>query len=238
MPVRRDFLASVGAAVVIAGCSTRQETEPTESSSGTDNQSTNSEPEPSNETSEEPTEPQADLDLSIDSSEWYEEGFIAEFVVANQEEVAIRQLELIVDWYNEDEEFIDSSSKSIPALGAGKSWYVHVESRMDEPVDSFEMFGRGIPQERAIPDALEIQSSEVVEAGPEVTGIISNTDSSEVGANVVATVYDNGWLTHVGSTIQSRIPAGSDWRFHIPLDAVDGDQVSPGEDIELLVSEF
>jgi hypothetical protein len=253
MPARRDFLASVGAAVALAGCSAQQETEPIGSSNETGDESTDSEPDPSNETSKEPPEsesdpsnetseespePEADLGLSVDSAEWYEEGFVAEFIVANQEDVAIRQLQLIVDWYNEEGEFLDWSFERIPALGAGKSWYVHVESPIDAPADSFEMFARGIPQASAIPDALEIQSSEVLESIPEVTGIISNTDSSEIGANVVATVYDNGWLTHAGSTTQSRIPPGSDWRFHVPIDPVAADFTSAGEEIELYVSSF
>lgn len=238
MPARRDFLASFGVAVALAGCSAQQETEPTGSSNETTNESTDPGPAPSNETSEESPEQEADLDLSIDSSEWYEEGFVAEFILANQEGVAIQQLEIIVDWYNEESEFIDSTSKRVPALGAGKSWYVRVGSRMDTPADSFEMFARGIPQASATPDALEIQSSEVVESTPEVTGIISNTDSAEVGANVVATVYDDGWLTHVGSTTQPRIPPNSDWRFYVPIDPVDADVVSPGEEIELYVSSY
>lgn len=150
--------------------------------------------------------------------------------------MAIRQLELVVDWYDEGGNYLNWESVRVPALGSNKSWYVHVERSIDRLVDSFEATASGIPQERTVPDGLEIRSSEVNDVG-DVNGILSNTRSSEVGVNLVATVYDDdGWLTNVGRTTQRRIPAGADWEFIFPTEFVDGDTGEPGNDINLFIS--
>ena len=233
MPNRRQYIASVGTAAFLSGCSSLQEQQtPTETSApdNSENQSTNE------TTADDPQESGTDFDLDIDSAEWFDEGAVAEFIIINRGDVTIRQLELIVDWYDEDGNYIDWDSVNVPALGSNKSWYVHVERSIDRLVDSFEATASGIPQEQTVPDGLEIRSSEVNDVG-DVGGILSNSRSSEVGVSLIATVYDTGgWLTNVGQTTQRRIPAGADWEFIFPTQFVDADTSGPGDDIELFIS--
>lgn len=233
MPNRREYIASVGTTTFLAGCLASQEQQtPTETSTpdDTENQSTNE------TTAGDQQEVETDFNLEIDTSEWFDEGTVAEFIVTNRGDVAIRQLELVVDWYDEDGDYLDWDSVDVPALGSNKSWYVHVERSTDRPVDSFEATASGIPQERTVPDGLKIRSSEVNDVG-DVEGILSNTRSSEVGVSLIATVYDTGgWLTNVGQTTQRRIPAGADWEFIFPTQFVDADTSGPGDDIALFIS--
>lgn len=240
MTNRRALLASVGGAIsaVIAGCSGEQETEPVSPTNDSEEDLTDPDPEQSNETEEPDPSQTTDLELSVDMAEWYAEGHIAEFILSNDGDKAIRDLEAIVDWYNDQGEYIGWDRARVPALSSGAGWYLHVESSLEEAADTFEMTPRGTPQPREVPDGLEIQSSEAAETAPEVTGVISNTTSSEVGATVVATVYDNDWLTHVGDARETRIPSGEDWRFDVPLRSADADNVPPGEDVELFVSQL
>ena len=244
MTIRREFLASVGATVALAGCSGTQDTagDETPTAAYTEDQPTNETDtgdQPTNETDTgEPQEVVTDFDLAIDTAEWFDEGAIAEFIVKNREDIAIQQLEFVVDWYDENGNYLDWDSVSVPALGPNKAWYLHVERSMDRLADSFEATARGIPQERNVPDGLEIRSSEVDDRG-DVEGILSNTRDSEVGVNMVATVYDTGgWLTYVGSATQRRIPAGSDWRFFVRTQSVDALGPSPGDEIELFINQI
>jgi len=244
MTIRREFLASVGAAIALAGCSTTQEeggtstepptatTTPARTTGGTPGTERPTESVGTNE----PQEVETDLNVSIDKAEWLQEGAVAEFIVSNREETPIRPLEFVVDWYDEEGNFIDWDSKAVPALGTGKTWYLHVEPSTDRVIDSFEATARGILGERDIPNGLEIQSKEVGGAGPGVVGILTNSRSSEVGISVVATVYGSGWLTHYGSKVQSRIPAGADWNFNIPIRVADANGRQPGDEIILYVS--
>lgn len=244
MIARREFLVSAGGALALAGCSSTPEgdsnsTEPP-TSPPTEERTTDSTPEngtivDTTETTQ-PQEAKTDLDVSIDQAEWVEKGVVAESIISNRADVAIRSLELIVDWYDADGNFIDWDSKRVPALGTGKTWYLQIEPSTDRKIDAFEATARGIPLERDIPDGIEIQSSEVEDSGPQVVGILSNTQSSEVGVNVIATVYEEGWLTHAGRTTQSRIPAGANWSFNIPVRVADANDRSPGNEIELFVS--
>jgi hypothetical protein len=242
MTIRREFLASVGAAIALAGCSSTQNengasTEPptaTTTAERTTDATPATEPPTENVETDEPQEVETDLNVSIDQAGWLEEGATAEFIVSNREEVPIIPLEFIADWYDEEGNFIDWDRKITPALGTSKTWYLHMTPSTDRSIKSFEAVARGIPRERNIPDGVEIQSKEV--ANSQVRGIISNTQDSETGISVIATVYDSGWLTHYGTTTQSRIPAGADWNFNISIRVADANVRPPGNEIVLYIS--
>jgi hypothetical protein len=238
MTSRRNFLATVGTATVLAGCSSTQEVPnsgDTPTDSGGENQSTNGTSATNETTADQPQDANIEPSILFDSVEWIDEGGIVELIVTNQDDVAVRQLKIIVDWYDENGNFVDWDSRRVPALGAGKSWYLFIEKSTDYLADSFEFTARGIRQERDIPDDLTIQSVEVNSTG-DIQGILSNDRSSEVAVSMLATVYDNGWLTNTGATTQTRIPSGADWRFGFPTQFVDADTTAPGDEIELFVT--
>jgi hypothetical protein len=239
MTSRRIFLATVGTATVLAGCSGTEEVSdpvesPTNSSGGNSTKNTST----VNGTAEDqPDDTDTEPSISFDNAEWIGEGDTVELIATNQDDVAIQQLEIIIDWYDKNGNFVGWNSQRIPAFGAGKSWYLHIENSTGYPADSFEATARGIRQEREISDGLNVQSVEVNSSG-DIQGILSNNRPSEVGVNMVATVYDDGWLTNTGSTSQSRIPAGADWSFQFSTQFVDADIVPPGDEIELFVTDF
>lgn len=244
MTIRREFLASIGMAVVLAGCSSTPDensssTEPP-TSLPTEERTTDSTPENGTVADTRETtqlqEAKTNLDVSIDQAEWVDKGVVVESIVSNRADVPTRSLELIVDWYDADGNFIDWDSKIVPALDTGKTWYLQIEPSTDRRIDDFEATARGIPLERDIPDGVEIRSRKIEDSGPQIVGILSNTRSSEVGVNVIATVYEEGWLTHAARVIQSRIPAGANWSFNIPLRVADANARPPGDEIELFVS--
>jgi len=191
----------------------------------------------SDDSDETPDDSDTEPSISFDNAEWIGEGDTVELIATNQDDVAIQQLEIIIDWYDKNGNFVGWDSQRVPALGAGKSWYLHVERSTDQIAESFEATAEGIRQERQIPDDLTIQSVNVNDVG-DIQGILSNNRPSEVGVNMVATVYDDGWLTNTGSTSQSRIPAGADWSFQFSTQFVDADIVPPGDEIELFVTDF
>ncbi|MBP1924137.1 hypothetical protein J2751_003189 [Halorubrum alkaliphilum] len=227
MPNRREYIASVGGAAFLSGCSTEQEERTPNETSTSDNGD-----QPTNDTADE-----SDIDLIFDTAEWFEEGFVAEFIVTNRDSIAVQSLEIIVDWYDDDGNFIDWDSKSVPALKPNSSWYLHVEKSGEVPADSFEVTARFIGRKQSIPDNLEIRST-TVENPETLSGIISNMRDSEIGVLLVATVYDNDWLTHVGRVSQSRIPPETDWQFRVPIQSVDADFSPPGSDIALFISQL
>lgn len=89
MTIRREFLASVGMAVALAGCSSTPEENSNSTQSPTspptEEQTTNDTP--GNETiadtteTTQPQEAKADLDVSIDQAEWVEKGVVAESII-------------------------------------------------------------------------------------------------------------------------------------------------------------
>jgi hypothetical protein len=228
----------VGTATVLAGCSGTEEVSdpvesPTNSSGG--NQSSNNTSTGDGTGENQPDDSDTEHSISFDSTEWIGEGGAVELIAANQDNVAIQQLEIIVDWYDENGNFVGWDSQRVPALGAGKSWYLHVERSTDQIAESFEATAKGIRQERQIPDDLTIQSVNVNDVG-DIQGILSNGRSSDIAVNMIATVYDNGWLTNTGRTTQTRIPAGADWQFQFETQFVDADATPPGDEIELFVT--
>lgn len=237
MTSRRNFLATVGTATVLAGCSgTEEVSDPVESpTNSSEGNSTNNTSTVNGTAEDQPDDTDTQPSISFDSAEWIGEGRAVELIATNQDDVAIQQLEIIVDWYDENGNFLGWDSQRVPALGAGKSWYLHIEKSTDQLADSFEATAEGIRQERHIPDGLTIQSVDVNEVG-DIQGILSNGRSSEVAVNMLAAVYDNGWLTNTGGTTQTRIPSGADWRFGFPTQFVDADTNAPGDEIELFVT--
>lgn len=237
MTSRRNFLATVGTATVLAGCSgTGEVSDPVESPTNTsEGNSTNNTSTVNGTAEDQPDDTDTEPSISFDSAEWIGEGGSVELIATNQDDVAVQQLEIIVDWYDENGNFLGWDSQRVPALGAGKSWYLHIEKSIDQLADSFEATAEGIRQERYMPDGLTIQSVDVNEVG-DIQGILSNGRSSEVAVNMLAAVYDNGWLTNTGGTTQTRIPTGADWQFRFGTQFVDADATPPGDEIELFVT--
>ena len=181
MPNRREYIATVASGVFLAGCSSIQREQTSTETPTSDNEST----QPENETdSGDSEEDKNDIELAFDTAEWYDEGLVAEFIISNRDSVAVQSLEIVVDWYDENGNFIDWDSKRIPALKSGGSWYLHIEKSISSPADSFEVIARYVGQAQNTPDGLVVQSTSV-ENSDTVTGIISNNQSSETGVSLI-----------------------------------------------------
>lgn len=183
------------------------------------------------------TEAETDsAEISIGSSEWRAEGEVAEFILANEGEVPSGDLELVVRWYDKDENFLGHDSRSLPTLHAGSSWHVTVEQTAPYEVAMFDAYVQfsSVYGEDEVP----VKSILLEESSPAITGIVESEKSEEVGIEVVALVYSSGWVTHGGISSESRVPPETDWKFNLPLTSITADDVPLGDEIKIMLRVF
>lgn len=221
---RRNFVAASGAAL-LAGCNEAQDTDPDPD-----------DPAPENVTSEpDPSENGPVGDVVIQQFEWVTEGEISQFLLNNVGDAPAGRVTLVVQWFDENENYIGSDQASLPVLPPQSAWLVQIESSAPFETDSFEGFVEFDPEYET--NKLPVESLDIDQSVPGVTGIAPLDRGSETAIQATVLTFNSGWVTHAGRITENRIPKGTNWRFLIPLTQVGADEPSIGDDdIELYFS--
>ena len=82
-------------------------------------------------------------------------------------------------------------------------------------------------------DELDTHSVEIDEETPSINGIVSHEQDGETAINILAVTYDSGWITHIGTVTDTRVPE-EDWRFYLPLSQVGVHEDNVGDELELM----
>ncbi|MFC7204006.1 FxLYD domain-containing protein [Haloferax namakaokahaiae] len=221
---RRAFLTTSGA-TLLAGCSGS----PTEPAEDIDRQTTQT-----TDIQTQTKTTQADVDTAkvvIDDAKWKSEGESVEFLIGNNGEGMSGHVTVVARWYDSAGRYIGHDQASIPALHSGASWKIEVNTTSPFSVNNFDAYVEY--EDRYISDELNAWSVEIDESIPAITGIVDHGRDDETAVDVLATTYDSGWITHVGTTVDTRIP-DREWRFMIPLVKISDISKQVGENVELM----
>lgn len=224
---RRRFLTLTSLSIMTAGCSS--DTNPTPSETPSIRRTAATE-------SSSPTQYSQSVELTVSDEQWKMDGEVIECFVSNQDEVAARPAKLVVQWYDSNQNYLGQSTAIVPSLAPDSIWYPAVEQNEYFDVDNFSVSAYGLLSQQNGPDDIVIQSSEIDESIPAITGLVKNNRPSSASVSISASVYDSSFLTHVGTSSESNIPSDAEWRYIIPLEEARSDDSTVGERIEIWVS--
>ncbi|WP_311174154.1 FxLYD domain-containing protein [Halobellus ordinarius] len=219
---RRTFVATSGTAL-LAGCNSggNEAPEGTPATEVTDSTSVNEQTTSSGEVGK----------IDIVETNWVTESESAEFLIQNIGEGPTGSLTLVARWYDDEGIYIGNDQISLPTLHSGKSWSIRVENTVPFKVADYDAYVDYESQYTY--DELDTRSVDIDEEIPAITGIVSHEQEGETAINILAVTYNSGWITHIGSVTDTRIP-DPDWRFYIPLSQVGVYEDSVGDELELM----
>ncbi|WP_254769393.1 FxLYD domain-containing protein [Salinilacihabitans rarus] len=237
---RRKLLLASGSAftAVLAGCASGNEEieggsrdddddeeDGNEADERTDTTSDNDSEDGSEDESEDGSADVGSADLEIlDHEMVLEEGdFLDDVYVAatveNSGDERSGQIELQVDWYDEEGNYLDNDTGRLRSLPAGGTWTSRTYAlTVDaEDVDDYEIEGEYGDDPRTGAEGLTLVDSSMVVQGDEleIEGQVENeTDEDEDYVEVVATVYDGeGRVMGDEWTNVTDLRAGETWAF-------------------------
>ncbi|TKR27915.1 FxLYD domain-containing protein [Natronomonas salsuginis] len=221
---RRKFVATSGAAL-LAGCNEIQGPDPDPD-----------DPRPPENVSEEESPESGPVgDVEIKQFEWIIDGKISQFLLSNVGEAPAGRVTLVVQWFDANGNYIGSDQASLPVLPPQTAWLIEIESSVPFETDSFDGYVEFDPQYEM--DDLPVESLDIDQSVPGVTGIAPLDRDSETAIQATVLTFNSGWVTHAGQITENHIPESTNWRFLIPLTQVGGDESSIGDDeIELYFS--
>ena len=233
---RRKFL-STATLVALAGC-TGDDTEEMDDSAD-DETRTGTTTTTGEETTEDGEETTADDDdgdsdsagepsleitgheLVVEEGDYTTEAYV-EATVENTGDAPSGTVELSVDWYDGDENYMDNDSWYLQSLGAGETWAARVYflGTGAEEVESYEIDGEFDTEPPSFdPEGLTLAAHDMKVGEDEavIEGEIDNETGSEVSyVEVIGKVYDaDGVLLGDEWTNVSDLPAGETWTFDL-----------------------
>lgn len=155
----------------------------------------------------------------------YYSGPAGEVNVTNEGGAPARALTLNFDWFDKNDEYINTSSVSTPLLQNGETLAARVTpSLVDEPEKienvKFSLEGGREAAKGLNPDGVKLADKTLRASKDEVRvrGTARNTRDSELSyLAAVATVYNSdGTALAVDYTNETEIGAGEEWNFEIP----------------------
>lgn len=234
---RRAYLAISGALCTgLAGCTGGSEEidesegdvggsdntpEETDEPTATEEQTTTEEQTPT-EPSGEPDVEFGEQNLIKDDSGYTTEAY-AEVVVENTGDGSAGQVNLNVEWYDADGNYLDDTTGRLPSLDAGEVWVAQVSALISdtEDIESIEVSGEFENAPPVAPDGMEVTESEleIGDYSAEITGVAENSREDEIGyVEAHAKIYDDqDRVIGGGYTNETDIPAGINWAFGIRL---------------------
>lgn len=216
---RRKLLLGGGIAftTLLAGCSS-DGTEDMEGGNGSDNNTSGN---GSNGNSSGEANPEiSGHELTVSEGQYSTEAYV-EATVENTGDASSGNIQLTVDWYDTDENYLDNSSSVLVSLGAGETWEARIPyiGSNAADVDSYEINGEFAERSGDEPDHLTPNDVEMEVSEDEaiVTGTIENTsDATEGYVAAVAKFYDgDGVVLGDNYTNVTDLPAGESWSFEI-----------------------
>jgi len=219
---RRTFLATSGTAI-LAGCNSEEPA----ASEGT----AVTEIEDSTTVKERTTSDREEGQIDIVETSWVTEGESAEFLIQNVGEAQSGALTLVTRWYDEEGNYIGNDQVSLPTLHSGKNWLIQVENTVPFDVADYDAYVDY--ESRYASVEVDTNSVEINKEASAVTGIVSHNQEGEAAINILAITYSSGWITHLGTVADNRIPE-EDWRFYLSLTQVGVYEDSIGDELELM----
>ncbi|MFC7130547.1 FxLYD domain-containing protein [Haloferax chudinovii] len=221
---RRAFLTTSGTAL-LAGCGADN----TESEQDTDSLTTQT---TEGQSQTESTQSDADTaEIVIDDATWETDGERVEYIIGNNGTAQSGFVTVVTQWFDSDGHYVGNDQVSIPTLHPDKAWNIQVETSAPFEVSDFDAYVEY--EDRYVSSDLVAQSIEFQESIPAITGIVDHNRNEETAVEVVAVTYDSGWISHVGSDSDTRIP-DSEWKFLIPLSQVTTLSDEVGSNVELM----
>lgn len=255
---RRKFLATAMLAT-IAGCS-GDDTEEMDDQADDDTTQTETTAEGEDETetedetatteddeddesdsSGEPSLEITDHELVVEEGDYTTDAYVAA-TVENTGDAPSGPVELIVDWYDGDENYVDNDSWYLQSLGAGETWAARVYflGTGAEDIESYEIEGEFDTESPSFdPEGLNLVSHEMKVGDDEavIEGEIENETGSDVSyVEVIGKVYDaDGVVLGDEWTNVSDLPAGETWTFDLSWRG--RDRLDQADGYELLVTD-
>ena len=196
---------------------------------------------------EESEDATADEDIAIIEDELVvEEGTLfteayVEAVVENTTDDPTGRLELVVDWYDDDGNYLDDDRSYLQSLGPGEQWEARVSALTDaEDIGEYELEGSfELDHPGFDPEGLDLVESEMTVDEDEavIEGRIENNTGVEAGyVEVIVKVYDSeGVVLGDDWTNETDIPEGETWAFDVSWRG--RDRTERADDYEILIAD-
>lgn len=159
-------------------------------------------------------------ELVVDEGEFFTEVYVAA-TVENVGDAPSGMIELNVEWYDEDGNYMSNDSAYMQSLGAGETWAAHVDYAGSnvEGVDDYEIGGDYDRRfTRATPDGLTLLDSEML-VGEDVVikGEVENgTGEDQSYVEAIVDIYnDDGVIMDEVWTNVTDLPDGETWSFDV-----------------------
>jgi hypothetical protein len=157
-------------------------------------------------------------ELVTDDSGYSTEKYVA-VTVENTGRSSSGKVTLEVEWYDDGENFLDSSTERLATLGGGETWKARVYKLTDaSAVADYEISGSFETEPPNLPEDIELLGSTLhVEDDPAVTGRAENNSGEEVDyIEAIAKLYDSqGNVLASEFTNQNGVPESTVWKFSI-----------------------
>lgn len=202
---------------------------PTETEDTTETEATTETEDPTETEETTQTEPAGEADVQFGERELVKDdsGFsteaYAEVIVENVGDGAAGQITVDVEWYDADGNFLDNDTGRLPSLEAGEVWIAQVSALTTdaEDIDSIEVSGEFEDSSPVQPKDMRVRESEleVEDYSAQITGVAENNREDEMDyVEAHGKIYDEqDRVIGGGWTNETDIPAGTNWKFEIPL---------------------
>lgn len=257
---RRLYLASTASLAALAGCTDDTETDEIEDQTAeadSDDETEEAEDEDADvddedpeedddEEEEEPTEEavieMVDHELVVEEDDISTTVYV-EAMLENTGAGPSGRIDLEVDWYDEDGNYLDDGRTWLLTLPAETEWEAHIYhlGSGDEDVADYEIDGEfGLERPDAFdPEGLEVVDSDIQvgERDLDVTGEIINDTGDEASyIQAIATLFDeDGVVLGDARTNVSGVPDGETWAFDMSWNG--RDRIPRVDDYELHVTD-
>lgn len=184
-----------------------------------------------------------DYDLVLDDEDTYRDPYV-EPTVHNAGDGATGDVDVNVDWYDENGDYLGDSSEGVVTLAAGETWRPRIPAGSvdDELVADCDLSLEVDSDAPRDPADIEIVESDLVIADDgdlTVVGRAANETGDDVSyIEAYAKLYDaEGHVLASEWTNESDVPAGSTWRFDLEFyffergDAVEDYEVGVDPDL-------
>lgn len=174
-----------------------------------------------------------DAEIIIDDSEWMENRSAVEFVIGNEGTEPSGPLHLTFSWYDGSGNYIGQDTVSIGSLIDGRNWQGAVQPQTPFDAQSYEISLQFDAARTPPSDRVELLEHEVTEDEQAIVGRVENLSEESATIQGEASTYNSAWLSHTGSVIDRNVPAGSTWRFRLPLTRVDHTVEEVGDQVDI-----
>lgn len=247
---RRKFLATTMLAA-LAGCSSSDteemdtpedtEDEDTQGDTAADNEDTTEADEEESGAGGEPALEILDSELVVEEGEYSTDVYVAA-TVENTGDAPSGTTEIVADWYDADDNYMDDSSAYLQSLGAGETWAARIYflGTGAEEVDDYEVSGEFDTDPQTFdPEGLDLveHNMQVGEDEAVIEGQVENGTGEEASyIQAIGKVYDaDGIVLGDDWTNVSDVPDGETWAFEVSWRG--RDRTEQADDYEVLITD-